>query len=447
LTTSLGNTNANLANIASNVTTLQGQVYANANVAAYLPTYTGNLAGNNLVLTGSANVTGNLNVLGNVNYNNVQDLVVGDPIIIVGSNNTSNLVDLGLTGLFDNGTAQYTGLVRDHTDSTWKLFSNVTTLPGATVNFANAVYDQFKVGNISSTGNVTAGFFIGDGSQLINLPLGGYSNANVANYLASFGSNTISTTGNITAGNYIGTNAFMQLNSSMSVTALVNGNPIQVITVTGNNDASDSVAVGLSASAANGTVAVGPSALGIGPGVRAVAVGYQAGLWNAGSNSVAIGTNAGTSSITGTKLGANSVVIGAGAALGGSAANVIVLNATGANFTPSTSQASSFYVNPVRNDTGNVTNVMYYNTTTKEVTYGPGGSSYGNANVAAYLPTYNGNLQGSNVNVTNTLYIGGTPFTRTLTVGTRSSPVTVPMASNNSFNVIGRTGNVVVYTT
>jgi hypothetical protein len=78
---------------------------------------------------------------------------------------------------------------------------------------------------------------------------------------------------------------------------------------------------------------------------------------------------------------------------------------------------------------------------------GGGSSNYTNANVAAYLPTYTGNLQGGNLNVINTFNIGGTPFTRTLTVGTRSAPVTVPLASNNSFNVVGRTGNVVVYTT
>lgn len=78
---------------------------------------------------------------------------------------------------------------------------------------------------------------------------------------------------------------------------------------------------------------------------------------------------------------------------------------------------------------------------------GGGAGNYSNANVAAYLPTYTGNLQGGNLNVISTFNIGGTPFTRTLTVGTRSAPVTVPMASNNSFNVVGRTGNVVVTTT
>jgi hypothetical protein len=76
-----------------------------------------------------------------------------------------------------------------------------------------------------------------------------------------------------------------------------------------------------------------------------------------------------------------------------------------------------------------------------------GSGNYTNANVAAYLPTYTGNLQSGNLNVINTFNIGGTPFTRTLTVGTRSTPVTVPLASNNSFNVVGRTGNVVVTTT
>lgn len=74
-------------------------------------------------------------------------------------------------------------------------------------------------------------------------------------------------------------------------------------------------------------------------------------------------------------------------------------------------------------------------------------ATYGNANVAAYLPTYTGNLSPGNLNVINSFTIGGTPFTRTLTVGTRLSPVTVPLATNNSFNVVGRTGNVTVYTT
>ncbi len=57
--------------------------------------------------------------------------------------------------------------------------------------------------NLSTTGNVSAGYFIGNGSQLTGLPEQ-YGNANVATFLANYGSNTVSTTGNITAGNFVG---------------------------------------------------------------------------------------------------------------------------------------------------------------------------------------------------------------------------------------------------
>jgi len=62
-------------------------------------------------------------------------------------------------------------------------------------------------------------------------------------------------------------------------------------------------------------------------------------------------------------------------------------------------------------------------------------------NLAATTATITGNLSANNY------YIGNTLFTRTLTVGRSVTPVTVPLASNNSFNVLTGSGNVVVYTT
>jgi len=58
-------------------------------------------------------------------------------------------------------------------------------------------------GNISSAGNVSASYFIGNGSQLTGLPAG-YSDANVATYLASgTNSSNIITTANVTGGNLL----------------------------------------------------------------------------------------------------------------------------------------------------------------------------------------------------------------------------------------------------
>jgi hypothetical protein len=78
-------------------------------------------------------------------------------------------------------------------------------------------------GIVSATGNVSGNFFIGNGSQLTGLPAT-YGNANVATFLAAYGSNTITTTGNITAGNIIG---------NISITGNVTGTSSNVTLVAG----------------------------------------------------------------------------------------------------------------------------------------------------------------------------------------------------------------------
>ena len=73
--------------------------------------------------------------------------------------------------------------------------------------------------NITTTGNITGAFILGDGSQLTGLP-SGYSNADVATYLASgtLTSNVI-TTGNVDAGFFIGDGSQLT-NLSTGVTAI-----------------------------------------------------------------------------------------------------------------------------------------------------------------------------------------------------------------------------------
>lgn len=91
----------------------------------------------------------------------------------------------------------------------------------------------------------------------------------------------------------------------------------------------------------------------------------------------------------------------------------------------------------------------------------PGGANtqiqFNDAGTFGGSPNFTYNNTTGNINLTGNLvsgnlyadayYIGGTAFTRTLTVGRTTTPVTVPLASNNSFNVLTGSGNVVVYTT
>lgn len=146
-----------------------GVFYANTITAI------GNVEGGNLILTGTlesgpqditgdVTVAGNVNVTGNLNYQNVRDLVVGDPLIYVGANNTGNVYDLGMTVTWTTGYQQYGGIVRDATDGTWKLFGNVTTDPTTTVDFTNAIYQPLLAGPISATGTVTSTGLLASGA-------------------------------------------------------------------------------------------------------------------------------------------------------------------------------------------------------------------------------------------------------------------------------------------
>jgi len=117
-----------------------GSSYGNANVAVYLPTYTGNLAS----LTG--NVTTTANIAGN---------------------------------FFIGNGSQLTGLPEGYTNANVAAY-----LPTYTGNLVSLT------GNVTTTGNITANYFVGNGSQLTGLPES-YTNANVAAYLAGSAGNII----------------------------------------------------------------------------------------------------------------------------------------------------------------------------------------------------------------------------------------------------------------
>jgi hypothetical protein len=76
----------------------------------------------------NVSIDGTLTVSGNLVTQNVQSIIVSDPLIyLAGNNYSSDLVDIGLAANYNDGvTNRHTGLFRDHTDGIWKLFTNLT---------------------------------------------------------------------------------------------------------------------------------------------------------------------------------------------------------------------------------------------------------------------------------------------------------------------------------
>ena len=107
-----------------------------------------------------------------------------------------NSTDITATGnVLVGGLVSATGDVQGANLFTGGLVSATGDVQGANV---------LTAGLISAGGNITGDYILGNGSQLTGLPAT-YGNAEVATFLAGFGSNVISTSGDITGGNLLST--------------------------------------------------------------------------------------------------------------------------------------------------------------------------------------------------------------------------------------------------
>jgi hypothetical protein len=155
-------------------------------------TATGNLTGSGMTITGNAIITGNANVQGTLTYNNTTSITTDNLVIGLGNSQTGINVTGGGMVVGNTAEAQF---LYNQPAQTWD--SNL---------------------GIDATGNITAAYFIGNGSQLTGLPAG-YADSNVTTLLASgtVTSNVV-TTGNI-SGNYV-------LGNGSQLTGLAPGNSI-----------------------------------------------------------------------------------------------------------------------------------------------------------------------------------------------------------------------------
>ena len=207
-------------------------------------------------------------------------------------------------------------------------------------------------GNVTATGNVTAAYLIGNGSQLTGLPAS-YTNTNVSSYLATF-------TGNIAA---------------------------NIITASGNI-----TSAGIVTSGTSGNLT----------GANYVVANYFTGTLTTGAqpNITSVGTLV-SANVTGNISSAANVtaayLIGNGSQLTGLPASYTNTNVSSylATFTGLVAAGNV-------TATGNVT-ASYFIGNGSQLTGLP--ASYANSNVASYLPTYTGSYTG------NTIVLTGTPIT------------------------------------
>ena len=139
-----------------------------------------NRANNSLTLTGSLNqsvsgnvtigqdliVAGNLVITGNINTQNVQQLAVADPLIVLGIGNyLSDTKDIGFAGHYNDGTNAHAGLIRDSSTKEFYVFqgyvpeldaNNNVDITDATFRTANLNANYVKSNVIANTITVSS---------------------------------------------------------------------------------------------------------------------------------------------------------------------------------------------------------------------------------------------------------------------------------------------------
>ena len=236
-------------------------------------------------------------------------------------------------------------------------------------------------GNVTATGNIRGGNINTAGVLSVtgNANIGNIGTAGVLTATGNVRGGNINTDGNVSAvGNIISGNITTGTITLTNGAVLkdTSGNAIAIGRGAGEYPAQGAAAVAVGKNAGNylqgnSAVALGNGAGGYTQGTGAVASGWNAGNYLQGNLAVGIGNNAGY-----TGQGIAAVAIGANAGVTNQGNNSIIINATGNTVNQTT--ANTFTVAPIRNDTSNVTNALYYNTSTFEVSYGPAGGGGGN---------------------------------------------------------------------
>ena len=176
-----------------------------------------------LIVAGGLGVAKDVYIQGNLYVANVISvsnsiLTVSDPLLYLsGANPYPYNYDIGIYSHFVGGTGnvyQHTGLVRNDSDATWRLFSNVAEPSGGQVTFdSNTIYDSLITGShfagtsAATLGNATVSW-------------GSIYATNLYGTLQTAAQPNITSVGTLTA---LGVSGAITVNSGNGVTAIING--------------------------------------------------------------------------------------------------------------------------------------------------------------------------------------------------------------------------------
>jgi len=118
------------------------------------PVFTGTTRTDDLIVDGDFTVNG-------TNFAaSATSITIEDNILQLAHQNPANTVDLGIVVSYNYNEAEggmHAGLVRDASESLWKLFKNVEAEPSTTVDFANGELDALQVGGLYASSAVIGG--------------------------------------------------------------------------------------------------------------------------------------------------------------------------------------------------------------------------------------------------------------------------------------------------
>ena len=228
-------------------------------------------------------IDGNLSVSGNLTVSGTQTTIdsttksVADSMIELASGNTTaDLTDIGIYGNYndglsgESGVSEYTGLFRDATDSTWKLYDGLEVEPTTTVNTSGSGYTlaDLQVGDLTATtltatntltgGSMTYPTSDGTDGQVIKTNGSGTLSftdmSSGADGITASGSNTILQSPDDTSVAYINNTGFFGINHDNPTGRLhVAGHTSSIPSIFQSNGNGDTVPLQLKVKANNGT--------------------------------------------------------------------------------------------------------------------------------------------------------------------------------------------------